>query len=78
MNEELMQLRLYSLGKDFTIIRTVDVATTDAAKLAVINHLEGSGYTNLRTMDDRDETSIRFVADPPHGRKGRNVAALDY
>lgn len=74
---EGMPLRIYSLGKDFTIIKTVNVKTTTEAKALVAQHLEGSGYTNLRVKDD-GEYSIRFIADPSQGRKGRNVAALDY
>jgi hypothetical protein len=71
-----MPLRLYSLSGDFKIVRTVEVKTIPEARAAVEAHIAGSGYTNLRTKDD-DDMSLRFIADPPVGRKGRNVAALD-
>lgn len=74
---EGMPLRLYSLGKAFEVVSTQNVKTTEEANIIVAKHLEGSGYTNMRTKDD-GEYNIRFIADPPQGRKGRNVATLDY
>lgn len=71
-----MPLRLYSLTGPFTVTRTINVVSIQEARLAVQNHVFGSGYRNLRTVDDED-MSLRFVADPPTGRKGRNVASLD-
>lgn len=73
----MMSLRLYSLGKKFEIVKTIEVMTINEAKALVIMHLENSGYSNLRTVDDADY-SIRFIADPLTGRKGRNVAQIDY
>lgn len=72
-----MRLRLYSLEGKFSVVKTIDVESVSEARLAVQNHTFGSGYTNLRTIDDED-MSLRFIADPPIGRKGRNVASLDF
>lgn len=77
MDEQTIPVRLYSLGKDFRIERTVEVLTMEGARAEVEAHIAGSGYTNLRTKDD-GEGSLRFIADPPKGRKGRNVASLDF
>jgi hypothetical protein len=55
----------------------VEVSTTSEAKTVVEKHIENSGYTNLKTVDDEDY-SLRFTATTPNGRPGRNVAALDF
>jgi hypothetical protein len=77
--DEKMVLRLYSLGNnlDFRVISNVEVSTTSEAKTVVEKHIENSGYTNLKTVDDEDY-SLRFTATTPNGRPGRNVAALDF
>lgn len=69
-------LRLYSLTGKFTVVGTVEVATLKDARAVVEVHIANSGYTNLRTKTDDDFTT-RFIADPPVGRKGRNVASVD-
>lgn len=74
----MMTLRLYSLSGQFAIVGHIDVATIEAARPHVEKHLAGSGFTKLRTVHDEDY-SVRFIADPPaNGRKGRNVAAIDF
>ena len=72
----MMPLALYSLADDFKVTARVNVSTVEEARKIVSEHIQNSGYTNLRTIDDEDY-SLRFVADPPKGRKGRNVASLD-
>lgn len=70
-------LTLFTLGSAFGVASKVDDVFTVADAMPLVReHLEGSGYVNVRTVDDGDG-SIRFIADPPHGRKGRNVASLD-
>jgi hypothetical protein len=69
-------LSLYSLSGKFEVVRRVEVETLDAARQLVEAHIAGSGYSNLRTKTDDDYTT-RFIADPPVGRKGRNVASID-
>lgn len=76
MFETGLGLVLYSLDGPFKIVGNHVVDTIPEAKTIVETHLKDSGYTNLRMVDDADY-SIRFVADPPKGRKGRNVASLD-
>lgn len=72
----LMPLRLFTLRGPFQTLCTIQVATVEKARIRVEEHLRHSGYANLRTIEDQDY-SIRFIADPPDGRKGRNVAAID-
>lgn len=72
-----MILRLYSLGDDFRIIQTIEVGTICEAREIVEKHIDGSGYTNLKTVDDADY-SLRYTATTPNGRAGRNVAAIDF
>lgn len=75
--DEMMILRLYSLGQDFKVIRTIEVGTICEAREIVEKHIDGSGYTNLKTVDDADY-SMRYTATTPNGRPGRNVAAIDF
>jgi hypothetical protein len=74
---DTLPLHLYSLGTEFRIVKKIEVINTKEAEDKVREHLKDSGYTNLRTISDSDG-SLRFIADPPKGRKGRNVAALDF
>ena len=75
----MMKLSLYTLGTEFKVARSLDVATMSEATAIVAAHIADSGYAKLRVVDDdEDIDSRRFVADPPKGRKGRNVAAIDY
>lgn len=69
-------VRLYSLTGPFKVVWREFVQTETEARAIVESHLRGSGFTKLRTKDDEDG-SLRFIADPPVGRKGRNVAAMD-
>ena len=72
-----MILRLYSLGDDFKVIKTIEVGTIYEAREYVEKHINGSGYTNLKTVDDEDY-HMRYTATTPNGRAGRNVAAIDF
>lgn len=72
-----MILRLYSLDGNFKIVSTVEISTEMEARTIVEKHIAGSGYWNLKVVDDEDY-SLRFTATTPAGRAGRNVAALDF
>jgi hypothetical protein len=73
---DMINLTLYALTGTFAIVRILEVSNETEARKVVESHLLDSGYTELRTIDGEDG-SLRFVADPPKGRKGRNVASLD-
>lgn len=75
--DESMILRLYSLDENFRIIKTIEVGTICEAREIVEKHINGSGYKNLKTVDDADD-SMRYTATTPNGRAGRNVAAIDF
>ena len=75
--DESMILRLYSLDEPFRVIQTIEVGTICEARELVDKHIDGSGYTNLKTADDADY-SMRYTATTPNGRAGRNVAAIDF
>ena len=76
MNETMI-LRLYSLGEDFKVIKTIEVGTICEAREYVEKHINGSGYTNLKTVND-DDFGMRYTMTTPKGRAGRNVAAIDF
>lgn len=75
--EEKMLLRLFTLEGEFKTLKTIEVGTICEAREYVERHLADSGYTNLKTIED-DDYSLRYIADPPKGRKGRNVASIDF
>jgi hypothetical protein len=75
--DESMILRLYSLDGNFKVIQTIEVGTICEAREIVEKHIDGTGYKNLKTVDDTDY-SMRYTATTPNGRAGRNVAALDF
>lgn len=75
--DEMMILRLYSLDGEFKTIQTIEVGTICEARELVEKHIDGSGYTNLKTVDDAD-FGMRYTATTPNGRSGRNVAAIDF
>lgn len=75
--DDSMILRLYSLDENFRVIQTIEVGTICEAREIVEKHINGSGYKNLKTVDDADY-SMRYTATTPNGRNGRNVAAIDF
>ena len=73
----MMLLVLYSLDSDFHVISKQEVETTIQAEEIIHKHISSANYSNLRQVDDEDCT-LRYIADPPKGRKGRNVASLEF
>lgn len=74
----MLHITFYSLAGKFAAIRQASFGTLAEAWSAVEQHIEGSGYTQLRTMMDADDYTLRYTATTPGGRRGRNVAICDF
>jgi len=76
MKRRIELLTLYTLIGEFKILSPSSICSFEKARKIVQLYIVNSGYTNLREVEDED--SIRFIADPPIGRKGRNVASYTW
>jgi hypothetical protein len=78
-----VEVRFMSLTADatgrseFREVGRATFPTSMAATAAVKLHAELAGFTNVKLVDDDDE-SLRWTATTPGGRAGRNVAFGDW
>lgn len=74
----MMMLRLMTTTGTFKVISTHEVDTLTDARALVEAHAAANNMTDVRYVDGRDIDNARFTANPPGGRRGRNIAFLDY
>ena len=67
-------VRFMSLAGTFTRVRTESFPSSSKALAAVEAYAAAGGYRGVRTVDDDDPGTFRYVATTPGGRGGRNVA----
>lgn len=73
-----LNVRFATLEGKFAIAKRETFPTSKAALDAILAYAEAAGYKNVKEVDDFGDETMRYTADPPEGRKGRNVAFADY
>lgn len=72
----MMTLRLMTTTGAFKTVFTHEVDTVTEARALVEAHAAANNMTNVKYEGDID--NARFTATTPGGRRGRNIAFLDF
>lgn len=74
----MVRVQFMSLTGAFRTLRITDFNTKEEAEAAIGAHAATEGYTGVKPApaDEEYDFQVRYTANPPVGRKGRNIAFM--